>query len=40
MNHVDYAQIFISMIAIVNPVMGVPMFVSLTNQMTSDERHR
>ena len=39
-NHVDYAQIFISMIAIVNPVMGVPMFVSLTNQMTSSERDR
>lgn len=38
-NHVDYAQIFISMIAIVNPVMGVPMFVSLTDQMASNERH-
>lgn len=40
MNHVDYAQIFVSMIAIVNPVMGVPMFVSLTSQMPSAERHR
>lgn len=28
------------MIAIVNPVMGVPMFVSLTDQMPSNERHR
>ncbi len=27
------------MIAIVNPVMGVPMFVSLTDQMASNERH-
>ncbi len=40
MNHADYAQIFVSLIAIVNPVMGVPMFVSLTNQMPSNERHR
>ncbi len=39
-NQVDYAQIFISLIAIVNPLMGVPMFVSLTNQMTSSERDR
>lgn len=40
MNGVDYVQIFISMLAIVNPVMGVPMFVSLTDQMHSKQRHR
>lgn len=40
MNGVDYVQIFISMLAIVNPVMGVPMFVSLTDQMPSKQRHR
>ncbi len=39
-NRIDYVQIFISMIAIVNPVMGVPMFVSLTGEMPSRERHR
>ncbi len=39
MNKVDYAQIFVSMLAIVNPLLGVPMFVSLTDQMESARRH-
>ncbi len=37
---VDYAQIFVSMLAIVNPLLGIPLFVSVTEQMPSKQRHR
>ncbi|MSR45343.1 MAG: NAAT family transporter [Phycisphaerales bacterium] len=40
MHDVDYAQIFVSMLAIVNPLLGIPLFVSVTEQMTSAQRHR
>jgi multiple antibiotic resistance protein len=37
---VDYAQIFVSMLAIVNPLVGIPMFVSVTDQLDSAQRAR
>ncbi|MSQ90761.1 MAG: NAAT family transporter [Phycisphaerales bacterium] len=40
MHHVDYAQIFVSLLAIVNPLLGIPLFVSVTEQMPAAARHR
>ncbi len=39
MQEVDYAQIFVSMLAIVNPLLGIPLFVSVTEQMSPRQRH-
>ena len=40
MHDVEYAQIFVSLLAIVNPLLGIPLFVSVTEQMPSAARHR
>ncbi len=40
MNKVDYAQIFVSMLAIVNPLLGIPMFLSVSDSMDSAHRRR
>lgn len=40
LSYVDYAKIFISILAIVNPFGAIPIFIGLTSGMNRLERHR
>ncbi len=40
MHEVNYPEIFVSMLAIVNPLIGIPLFMSVTEQMDSAQRNR